>query len=405
LRIGLVSATERTSNKGLRAEQQVAGRSVLEWQVDLALSLGCERIVCLCAEATSDVMIGQQQRVESNQRSFHAVRNHLQLASLVRAEDDLFIQLDGLIVDNEALIAASEAEGETQRCILELEAEHPLSTTYPDDFERIDRERHWGGIAILPGECVVALKEMPEDGDAISLLLRLGLQARVPCERVPAPLLENDRWFLANDAQALEQRGRALIEESLPHPHWSEPVAALATIAVRLSANRWLGSAGEITAGLAIAGMVVAAVLAGFGYGPVGIGFGAVSAFIANLANYAGVMRIGISAHSSMQMVFRALAPAIAALATVVLVVVSLQDDSWQVGVAIPLIAMGLAQIAGKEAPNIRSGFWRDTSTHLVIFATAAAFAVLQTALLVFSLGALLQLMLRAYRKSASPQD
>ena len=103
MRIALVSAIERTSDNELRAEQELAGRSVLEWQVDLALKLGCERVICLCTAPASDLIISQHRRVESAGASFHALRNHLQLTNLVRDEDQLFIQLDGLIIDQDAL--------------------------------------------------------------------------------------------------------------------------------------------------------------------------------------------------------------------------------------------------------------------------------------------------------------
>lgn len=398
MRIALVSATERTPEGELRAEQLLAGRSVLEWQIDLALALGCERIICLCQSQSSDFVIGEQRRVEGQGLSFHAVRNHLQMVSLIRADDQIFVQLGGLIVEQLGIIAALKSQENLDNVILALRSDHALSSTNPDDFQRIDMDRHWGGIAVLPGECALALKEMPEDGDAVSLLLRLGLQARVPCNNVPAAMLDNDRWILAGNREAMEQRGRALIAASLPLTTWIGPGVALAGSVVRLSANRWLSQGGEISAGIAIAGMLAATGLAAFGLGVAGLGVAAISAFAASLAKSAGSLRQGLAARSSLPGIILWLNIIIAVMATGVLIFASLGTTNWQVDIVLPVIAMGLAHITGQQAPVPWQEFWRDAPTHLVIFAICAAFGILQTALLVFLLGAVLQLMLRAER-------
>lgn len=399
MRIALVSAIERTSNDELRAEQQLAGRSVLEWQIDLALKLRCERVICLCMVPASELIIEQQRRVERAGASFHALRNHMQLTNLVRGEDQLFVQLDGLIIDQDALDEDLEANGDLQNSIFELDADHSLSAAYPSDFERIDGQKHWGGVAVLPGECAGSLKEMPDDADAVSLLLRIGLQARVARENVPALLLENNQWVLASDRESLDLRSKALMEASLPEVNWAGPGAGFATTIVRLSASRWLGSGSKIAAALAVTGMVIAAGLAGFGFGVSGLALASLSTFSAFLAKGSSSLRSGISGQPGKDARLRWLTLAVTALACAVLVLANLGASDWQSSIAIPLFALGLSNLAAHERQAQIQAFWRDTPSHFAIFAVCAAFGFLHTALLVFALGALFQLLLRAYKK------
>ncbi|MEP1422744.1 MAG: hypothetical protein ABJK59_13330 [Erythrobacter sp.] len=399
MRIALVSANERTRNGELRAAQELAGRSVLEWQVDLALKLSCERVICLCMTPASELIIAQQQRVEGAGASFHALRNHLQLTNLVRDEDQLFVQLDGLIIDQDALDEDLEPAGELQNTIFELSADHPLSTGYPSDFQRIDKETHWGGVAVLPGDSAVALKEMPDDADAVSVLLRVGLQSRVPRENVPVSLLENNQWILASDSESLELRGKALMEANLPHANWAGPGSAIATSIIRLTPGRWFGAGSEISAGLGIAGLVIAAGLAGIGYDAAAIALASMSAFAAALSNGSAKLRSGVSAQTGVKTSMGWMTPMHIALVCLVLVIANLKPDDWQVSVSIPLFAIGLSYLAGDEKRKGLRPFWRDTTLHLAFFAVCTAFGHLQTALLAFSLVALLQLLLRAPTK------
>lgn len=409
MRIAILSATERASNGELRAEQKLAGRSVLEWQIDLALRLQCERIICLCTAPGSELIIAQQRRVESRVEgrvegrgfTFHALRNHLQLTNLVRANDTIFVQLDGLIIDQDALDDDCGAEAALQNCIFELSSDHSLSVSYPTDFERIDKDKHWGGIAVLPGECAAALKEMPEDADAVSLLLRIGLQARVPREDVPSAMLENNQWVLASDAESLNLRGKALMEASLSQPSWAGPGRAIAAFIVRRTAERWLGAGSEIAGAAAVTGLLIAAILAGFGFAPAGIALASLSAFATALSDTSGKLRRGISAHADQSRLTTLIAPLTMTLSCVVLIIANRETGALPVSISIPLFAIGLSHIAGRTGSKPLQAFWRDSSLHLAIFAGAALLDNLQNALLVFSLGALLQLLLRAHNKDA----
>ena len=64
--------------------------------------------------------------------------------------------------------------------------------------------------------------------------------------------------------------------------------------------------------------------------------------------------------------------------------------------IALPLLAIGLSRLAGDIQPAKLTGFWRDRVLQLAGFALAAWGGVLSEALALFTLGAMLQLMLRS---------
>lgn len=416
LRIALISALKRSSTGVLRANQMLAGRSIFEWQVDFALRLGADRIICLC-EAPPDQAIAEQRLIEARGGAFHTVRTQVQFANLVKPDDDVFMQMDGLVLGEGAIDALISSDAFAQSSIISLDANHSFSVSHQSDFERIDRERHWAGIALLPGDCAASLKDMPGDGDTISLLLRLALQSRVPCEPAPLGLLEDDQWLLALDSEGLERRSNALLQASLIQPSWTGPVAALAATTVRKTATRWLGGGAEVCAGVSIGMMGIAAGLAGFGFGVAGLSVAAVSALVATFAVSAGQLRSGISSRGLPPRWLRFLAPVLGVLAIATIGLANSEAANWPVQFAIACLALGLAHLAGREGADregaareragregrpASSAFWRDTPSHLVLFAIAASLGLLQEALLLFSLGALAQLMLRPDKASTT---
>ncbi|MEM1052041.1 MAG: hypothetical protein AAGI28_08095 [Pseudomonadota bacterium] len=393
MRIALISAVKLTPKGELRAELELAGRSVLAWQVDFALDSGCERVICLC-DRNSVVTLEEQRRVENLGLSFHAARNLLQFRNLVRSDDHIFAQLDGLVLGGSALNDVKKANDAAEIGLYTLAANHVLSESHPADFERLDRERHWAGILGIPGGCLEALDEMPDDVDTMSLLLRLGLQARIPCKTVSSALLDDDQWLLVSDEQAMERRSDAVIAASVVRTSWSGPGTFAAAAVVRSSAKHWLGSGSEICAGLALTTMVMASVLSAIDCSLAGLGAATVATFVASLSVNARNLRQGISAHYKVSPALRTLAPLMSLLSVVVLILAYPRAADFAVQIAVPVLAIGLAHLAGQANNQRRGAFWQDLPIHFLLFAVSDFFEVLQEALLLFSIGALLHLLL-----------
>jgi len=398
LRTALISALTRNRHGNLLAEEAVAGRALLAWQVDVALRLGCERVICLC-EAPSAAVIAQQRRLESKGLAFHTARGPLQLANLVRDADEVFLLCDGLFVSADTASDLLTCDGELVSGIWTLPANHALASTFPYLFERIDRDRHWAGAAIIPGQCVRALGDLPEDGDAVSLLLRIALQERTGCNAVPSQLLESDDWIPAGDQAALGRREAAMMSSSLPDSQWAGPMSAGATEIVRRTAPFWLQSAPEGAGLSALLFSAIGAGLAAFGYAVPGLIVAAVGAFAAMLSANSRALRGALYSQAENQIWRIGFPFAMLILALVTLVLANSQEDEWLVRASLPIFAIGLASINGEERRAQISAFWRDTPAHLLFFALFAGFGYLQESIIAFSLAALLQLAVRSKKQ------
>ena len=401
MRTAFLAAVKRTTTGELRAELALGGRSVLAWQVDLVRALGCKRIICLC-ETPGGEVLAQQRRVEAAGGEFHAIRSNLQLVSLLRADDELVLLLDGLIADVETVkscaISQTAPEGPLRKSIATIGADHPFAKAYPEDFERIDKDRHWGGFAVMRASQAQKLADMPPDSDAISLLLRIALQARVECARLEADALDSGNWMLATNHASLARAETALIEGSATIPSWAGPGQAIAALIARKIAPRGLESGCEISAIVAIFLALSGVVLSGFGLGAWGIAIAAVAAFAATLSNGWGRLRGALWSQGKSNRFSNALAIAIDVLAAVSLMLAIGIREALPPMLALSPIAIGLARVLGGKGEAPLNTFWRDRTVHLSGFAVAAGFGILTELLALFALGAVLQLLLRTER-------
>ena len=189
LRTALLSAVERSEDGTPRAFLELGGRTILVWQADLAISLGCERIVCL-AQGPTPELLELQQELEEKGLSFQLIRGSLQLVSLLSADQDILVLADGLVFDREL---AHAAIGD-KRGIAALPAEEGIAA----GFERIDANRAWAGLLVARANIVERLADMPPDVDTISLILRLALQAGVPVVLCDKQHLDSGNVLIGN---------------------------------------------------------------------------------------------------------------------------------------------------------------------------------------------------------------
>jgi hypothetical protein len=250
MRTALIAAIRRTESGTLRAGLPLAGRSVLARQIDLLRRLGCERILCL-SDAPDAEVLRAQRAVEATGGTFQALRGFLHLPALVRAEDELVILADGLLPDPEVVATLFTISPQPPRFVTCLPAECSLVERHPDDFERIDAARHWAGLLVMRGAPVQQLTDFPPDADAVSLLLRLALQAGTPCRELPGGTPAPEAWLLASDEMALAAQEQALITRAAGQGDWHRPSQALAGIAARALAPASLARGPLVAAGAA----------------------------------------------------------------------------------------------------------------------------------------------------------
>lgn len=392
MRTGLIAAVTRTHAGELRAELPFAGRSVLAWQVALLRDLGAERILCLCETTTGEVL-RLQHSVEATGAAFHALKGFGPIPALVRAEDDLVILRDGLLPDPAITRSLLDAGPAPQRMVACLPTDHPLPATNPDDFERIDATRHWAGLLIMRGAPVQQLADFPADADAVSVLLRLALQAGTPCRELAPPSAE--AWLLADSARTVAVHEQALIRQSVPMADWRAPLATLASLLVRSLAPRGLGRGALVAAGAALVLLLSGLIAAALGAGAAGLALTAAGAFAARVS----------SAYTGLATRLRRLSEDVqhgAALTLVVDVIAALTvwfalapwPDWAPLAVCGPVV-IGLARLAERTGGKTLAVLASDRASQLLLLALAAAFGFLPDAVAMLAAALLSALLLR----------
>lgn len=401
MRTALIAAIAPAENGMLRADLRLGGRSVLAWQVELLRALGAERFLCLCHGATGEVL-RLQHLLESEGATFHALRGFAAIPALVRADDQLIILRDGLLPDA-ALVRRMVGDGPGWTpLVASLPADHSLSLTHPDDFERIDAARHWAGLLLMRGAPVQQLADFPADAEPVSVLLRLALQGGTPFEELDASALGPEVWLLADSAATVAAQERSLIARGAAAVDWRAPLAALAELSVRNFARRGIVNGAGAAAGLALLMLIAAAVTAGLGIATGGLAFAAFGAFAGSVsASFAALTRRVLRAPDTAAP-SPVLARAVDGLAAATLLLALGPPVQWGAPLAplAPLavcgpLLIGLARLAARRGGTLGGAFWSDRASLMAILALAAGFGLLAHATALIALTVLVALQLR----------
>ncbi|MXO65987.1 hypothetical protein [Altericroceibacterium endophyticum] len=204
--MSLVRSVDDSASAPLGALRLI-GRSLAQRQLDFALALGCDTVLC-SAEALSEESRILQRSAEERGIRFRLVRGAPDLIGSVSAGDQLLILADGLLSES------SEARDliKDRAVILTL----PANIGVPSGFERIDAQNAWAGAALLPAALVEKLAHLPDDVDPIAALLRLALQARVPLRELSERPMREDRWRMIDGHADLEAIEPDWLERQIP---------------------------------------------------------------------------------------------------------------------------------------------------------------------------------------------
>lgn len=391
MRTALLAAVQRDDDGALRALKPLAGRSVLGWQIDIARRHGCERIACLCEDASPEIL-ALQREVESDGAEFHLVRSNAQLVALLHQGEQVLMLLDGLIVHPSKALPITERQGKLAPVILAIPFDAETTPRAGTDFERIDAERSWAGVAVIEARIVHKLADYPPDSVPMSLLMRLALQDGVPWELADSA---GDAGFLPVLATSDDfvSRQKALVTEAAPPIDATAPGLAAANLLARsavLSGKdipRW---SRIVAAGLAI---TIAALLFWLREDGSALIMSAIAIFGIQLSGSMGRLKRKLKAVGSRKTASRTAAISTDLIAIFALIAALDPLASRPEKLALALFAVGLARIA---AP--KSAFWTDRATHMLGFAAASFTGTLAPILALFGLGAMAHTLLRGPR-------
>jgi len=100
VRVALLSAIDTSADAGVDRVGllPVAGRPIVQHQLECALALGCEKIACHAADFPRE-LLKSQHIAEKAGAQFQIIQDARALSGMVKAADQLLVFADGLLPD------------------------------------------------------------------------------------------------------------------------------------------------------------------------------------------------------------------------------------------------------------------------------------------------------------------
>jgi hypothetical protein len=358
----------------------LAGKSLARRQLDFALAAGCERVIAL-GNGGSAAAIALRHAVEARGARFQCIGDTHGLLGAVPAADELLVLAPGLLAEDTRALEALERGS----AVLVL----PAGPGVAAGFERIDLERAWAGALLLPGRLVERLADLASDSEATAALLRIALQARVAEKRLPEEALAEGSWAVLGDAGKVAQSEEAWLKRNLLPANGSTTARQLAQLALRPLALRLLGQPQALSglwAGIvaALGGGVAATALGGAGTGFVLV---ALAALLAEFA--AGLAYLRDAPFAPLRRRWHeALAPCLVDAGLTVCAALAI-DGSWPHRVFAPLVLLGVLHACrAGQWPNL-AALLGDRALLALAFGVAAAFGLVEPAVMAVCLATL----------------
>lgn len=265
------------------ASARIGGRSIAQRQVDFALALGCERIICLGNGALPEA-IALRHDAEDGGAKFQVTRDAHGLLGATGTADAVIVFAEGLLPESDAAYEALDHGS----CILVLSAGSGVDS----GFERLDLAHAWAGAMRLPGRLVERLSELPGDADPIPGLLRIARQAGLAEKPLEERVLATGQWrMVLSDQDSAEFEPGWLSHHLPPAPRFAASRQAMRWVGGRLVGRLAqfrpvyaLGSAGLLVAG--------AVATAWYGYAAAGFGLLAIATLVGELGGVLGRLKL-----------------------------------------------------------------------------------------------------------------
>ena len=208
-----------------RAYLTVGGRTIAQHQLDIALALGCRRVICVSRRPSPELAALQHEARDAGAQ-LQVVAGGRGLADLVNADDVLVVLSEGLLAEPRAALEMLAVDDGDAVLV------QPIEAGLAAGFERIDLHRAGGGAMRIPGRLVERLSELPSDCDVPSALTRIALQHRVATRDIPEALRAGSRWRLVRSETEAQDVEAGWIALHLGENRTASPSEQIARIAV-----------------------------------------------------------------------------------------------------------------------------------------------------------------------------
>lgn len=384
-----------------RAFLRVGGRAIARHQLEFALALECQRIVCIARAVTAEV-IDLQRRAEREGASFHVIDRASAMVGQVTANDDLIVLADGLLPDL--------AEGRAFVADGHAVSVQPVEEGLARGFERVDINHATAGIMRIPGRLVEHLAALPGDCDVVSALTRIALQNGVRMRTLAVAGSSGPAWRIIRDDEEAHGAEGAWIGRQLAG--WDVPLPGLVLARSGLlafgPALLHRGSAGRSAFLLAL--LVLAISLGAGWFGLTGLGLllcgmaWIVVRGAAVLRRIEHPAREGVRDSSPGESALLWLVDAVM-IAVIVWRAPLMPWQSVADAVFAPLVLMGLLRLLPAVLERKRAAWLEDRSIFALLFALLAALGLLSGALPLLAIALLAGGLAAAARQSRLTTD
>jgi hypothetical protein len=201
--LGATEPLDGGAEGDLRALLPILSETLLERQAQDAAAQGATRFMIRVGLVPA-ALIAAADRLRARGLSVEFVRGTADILAQIGPLDRLLIIADGLQAGAghyAAICASSAAQGAV------LVTGDSANTRM---LERIDAQDRWAGLALMPGNLVKEIADVPDDWDPASTLLRQIVQTGAQRRRIEAALFDQGHVTLVTEAPAA-----ALIEAGL----------------------------------------------------------------------------------------------------------------------------------------------------------------------------------------------
>lgn len=203
----LIGAYQENESGSLYALQPLAGRTLVEYQARCASAAGCAPIVVL-VETVPAALAAALDRLRGEGVTVVAVTDARDAAARFEPHSRILQVADGVAPAMPLVEGLAQYE---ERAVL----------TVPDDerhaeFERIDNQHRWAGLALVDGQTLATTAAMLGDWDLLSTLLRRTIQAGA----VNVPAREGLTPYHAQRGGAQEFDRSLLLASRGARPDW-----------------------------------------------------------------------------------------------------------------------------------------------------------------------------------------
>lgn len=215
---------------GLCAMLPMAGRSLLENQVRRAIAAGASHAVIL-VERVPAAMSAALDRLKRDGIAVKLARDPMDAADHFHPEESVLLVADGLVAAPDCFEAMAARVSPTLLVVAD--------TPENEDFERVDADHRWAGLALTNVEALAATAAMLGDWDLQSTLMRRIVQAGadfLPVDGEAGVVVDaSEAVLMAEHSDKSRGAGRTMLRRnSLQEGSWPER-SVYAPIATRLA--------------------------------------------------------------------------------------------------------------------------------------------------------------------------